>query len=148
VSTSRVLVDAGRATGRLGIVDGVLGTGGMVALVFAITRSADVGFRYVSTFVTLGLAALLLFAFVRSQAASRNPLLPLSLFRDRSRSGAYASMLLLAIGPMGVFYVITLYLQQVQHFSPLRTNRHPASRMTLLIVSRRTSYCRARAAML
>src|SRR3954451_4365940 len=45
----------------------------MVALVFAITRSADVGFRNVSTFVTLGLAALLLFAFVRSQAAKSKP---------------------------------------------------------------------------
>lgn len=30
-------------------------------------------------------------------------------------------MLLLAIGPMGTFYVITLYLQQVQQYSPLQT---------------------------
>ncbi|MDQ1058505.1 putative MFS family arabinose efflux permease [Arthrobacter globiformis] len=45
----------------------------------------------------------------------------LSLFRDRGRGGAYASMLLLAIGPMGTFYVITLYLQQVQQYSPLQT---------------------------
>ena len=47
--------------------------------------------------------------------------MPLSLFRDRNRAGAYATMLLLAIGPMGTFYVITLYLQQVQQFSPLQT---------------------------
>ena len=56
-----------------------------------------------------------------TQARSRHPLLPLSLFGDRNRAGAYLTMLLLAIGPMGTFYVITLYLQQVLQFTPLQT---------------------------
>ncbi|WIG17602.1 MFS transporter [Kocuria rosea] len=47
--------------------------------------------------------------------------MPLSLFRDRNRSGAYLTMLLVAVGPMGTFCVITLYLQQVLGFSPLGT---------------------------
>jgi predicted MFS family arabinose efflux permease len=42
-------------------------------------------------------------------------------FRNRNRTGAYLTMLLLAIGPMGTFYVITLHLQQVLGYSPLRT---------------------------
>jgi predicted MFS family arabinose efflux permease len=58
---------------------------------------------------------------VTTQSRSRNPLLPLSLVRDRNRAGSYLTMLLLAIGPMGTFYVITLHLQQIAGFTPLQT---------------------------
>jgi hypothetical protein len=53
-------------------------------------------------FRLLGVAALLLVAFVASQSRSRRPLLPLSLVRDRNRAGAYLIMLLMAIGPLHV----------------------------------------------
>ncbi|WP_447037257.1 MFS transporter [Streptomyces sp. DSM 118878] len=118
---SRSLVAAARHPGRVGTVGAVLGTGGMVALVYAITRFGEDGFTDPVALVLLAAAAVLLVAFVLTQARSAHPLVPLSLFRDRNRSGAYLTMLLLAIGPMGTFYVVTLYLQQVQEFSPLRT---------------------------
>lgn len=118
---SRTLLAAGRRPGRVGTVGAVLDTGGMVALVYAITRFGEDGFTDPVSLVLLAAAVVLLVAFVLTQARSASPLVPLSLFRDRNRSGAYLTMLLLAIGPMGTFYVVTLYLQQVQQFSPLRT---------------------------
>lgn len=118
---SRSLVAAGRHSGRLDVRGAVLGTGGMVALVYAITRFGEEGFADPVGLALIGAAVVLLAAFVAIQARSRTPLVPLGLFRDRSRAGAYASMLLLAIGPMGTFYVITLYLQQVQQYDPLQT---------------------------
>ncbi|CAL9667166.1 putative MFS-type transporter EfpA [Streptomyces sp. enrichment culture] len=118
---SRTLVAADRHPGRVGAVGAVLGTGGMVTLVYAITRFGEDGFTDPVALVLLAAAVVLLVAFVLTQARSSSPLVPLSLFKDRNRSGAYLTMLLLAIGPMGAFYVITLYLQQVQQFSPLRT---------------------------
>ncbi|MFP3712104.1 MFS transporter [Puerhibacterium sp. TATVAM-FAB25] len=117
---SRTLVAADRHRGRLGALGAALGTGGMVALVYAITRLGEDGFTDPVALVLLAAAAVLLAAFVLTQARSASPLLPLGLFRDRNRSGAYATMLLLAVGPMGTFYVITLYLQQVQQLSPLQ----------------------------
>lgn len=117
---SRTLVTADRHTKRLGVTGATLGTGGMVALVYAITRFGEDGFTDPIALLLLGAAAVLLVVFTLTQARSRNPLMPLSLFRDRNRSGSYLTMLLLAIGPMGSFYVITLYLQQVQQFSPLQ----------------------------
>lgn len=104
-----------------GILGAVLATGGMVALVYAITRFGEAGFTDLAALALFGASAVLLLAFTLTQARSKNPLVPLSLFRDRNRAGAYATMLLLAIGPMGTFYVVTLYLQQVQQFSPLQT---------------------------
>lgn len=118
---SRTLVSAGRHAGSLDVRGAVVGTGGMVALVYAITRFGEHGFTDPLGLGLVGAAALLLAAFIALQSRTSMPLVPLGLFRDRGRAGAYASMLLLAIGPMGSFYVITLYLQQVQHYSPLQT---------------------------
>jgi EmrB/QacA subfamily drug resistance transporter len=118
---SRTLVAAEPHQGRLGVADATLGTGGMVALVYALTRFGEDGITSTAGLILLLAAAALLAVFVRTQARSRNPLVPLSLFADRNRAGAYLTMLLLAIGPMGAFYVITLYLQQVAQLSPLRT---------------------------
>ncbi len=118
---TRTLVSADRHTGRLGGLGAALGTGGMVALVYAITRFGEDGFTDPLAYVLIAVAAALMVLFVLTQRSSRSPLIPLSLFQDRNRSGAYLTMLGLAIGPMGTFYVITLYLQQVAGFSPLRT---------------------------
>jgi EmrB/QacA subfamily drug resistance transporter len=118
---SRTLVEAEPHPGSLDVRGAVLGTGGMVALVYAITRFGEDGFTDPIGLGLIGAALVLLAAFIATQARSSTPLVPLSLFRDRGRAGAYASMLLLAIGPMGTFFVITLYLQQVQHYSPLQT---------------------------
>jgi EmrB/QacA subfamily drug resistance transporter len=118
---SRNLVEADRHPGTLDLRGAVLGTSGMVALVYAVTRFGEDGFTDRFGLGLIGAAVVLLAAFIATQTRSHTPLVPLSLFRDRGRAGAYASMLLLAIGPMGTFYVITLYLQQVQQYSALQT---------------------------
>jgi predicted MFS family arabinose efflux permease len=58
--------------------------------------------------------------FLRLQARGADPMLPLGLFRDRNRSGSYATMLFVGAGLMGTFYLLALHLQQVLGFSPLR----------------------------
>ncbi|GAA1133977.1 MFS transporter [Citricoccus alkalitolerans] len=118
---SRTLVSPERHTGRLGLLDGILGTAGMVSLVYAITRFGEDGLADPIAYTLVLGATVLLIAFVLIQRRSRAPLVPLSLFRDRNRAGAYLTMLGLAIGPMGILYIVTLYLQQVQQYSPLVT---------------------------
>lgn len=118
---SRTLVAAEPHAGRLGAVGAILGTGAMVTLVYAITRFGEEGFTDPIAYALVGVAAALILVFILTQRTSRDPLIPLSLFADRSRAGAYATMLGLAIGPMGTFYIITLYLQKVRDFSPLLT---------------------------
>jgi hypothetical protein len=48
-------------------------------------------------------------------------MLPLGLFGDRNTSGAYATMLFTGAGVMGTFYLMSLYMQQVLLFEPVRT---------------------------
>ncbi|AXK47229.1 MFS transporter [Brachybacterium saurashtrense] len=118
---TRTLVGADRHPGRLGTIDAILGTGGMVALVYAITRFGESGLADPLAIVLIATAAVMLTIFIAVQSRSRNPLVPLSLFRDRNRTGAYLTMLLMAIGPMGTFYILTLHLQQVEQYTPLMT---------------------------
>ncbi|MFE5117451.1 MFS transporter [Dietzia sp. NPDC055340] len=118
---TRTLASAGRHGGRLGGIGAALATAGMVSLVYAITRFGEDGLTDAVAYILIAVAVVLLAMFVRTQRSTNSPLVPLSLFDDHNRAGAYLTMLGLAIGPMGTFYVITLYMQQVAGFSPLRT---------------------------
>lgn len=118
---SRTLVAPDRHAGRLGAIGASLGTFGMVALVYAITRFGEQGLADPIAYSMIAVAVGLTLAFVLVQRSSRSPLVPLELFRDRNRSGAYLTMLGLAIGPMGILYIVTLYLQQVMEYAPLPT---------------------------
>jgi predicted MFS family arabinose efflux permease len=118
---TKVLVDAERHSGRLDVAGAITSTGGMGALVYAITRGGEHGWTNEITVAAFAVAAVLLPIFVFIQARSAQPLMPLRLFRDRNRTGSYLGMLLLAFGPMGTFYLLTLYMQHVLAYSPLQT---------------------------
>ena len=62
----------------------------------------------------------LLAAFVRIQARSSHPLLPLRVVLDRDRGGSFLAMVLAGAGMFGVFLFLTYYLQQNLEFSPIQ----------------------------
>ncbi|WP_375757544.1 MFS transporter [Corallococcus exercitus] len=118
---TRALVEGQRNRGRLDTVDALSGTGAMFALAYGITRGGEHGWDDALT-VAAFIAALVLGGFfVALQARRAHPMLPLGLFRDRNRSSSYATILFVGAGLMGTFYLLTLYLQEVLHFSPVRT---------------------------
>jgi MFS family permease len=70
--------------------------------------------------LTLGAISLaLLVAFVARESRARTPLIPLSIFRSRSISGANAIQALSVAGMFGVFFLGSLYLERVLGYSPL-----------------------------
>ena len=118
---TRRLVEADRHTGRLTAVSAALGTGAMASLVYAITRGGEYGWGDPGTLGFLGGAVVLLAVFLFVQSRAKDPLLPLHIFKNRSRSGAYLGMVLFASGPLGMFYLLNLYMQYVLDYSPMRT---------------------------
>lgn len=118
---SRILVDAERHKGRLDIAGTITGTAGIASLIYAITRGGEHGWTDGLTLGLFAAAAVLLPLFILIQARSAQPLLPLRLFKDRNRSGSYLGMLFIAFGPMGTFYLVTLYMQHILGYSPIRT---------------------------
>jgi EmrB/QacA subfamily drug resistance transporter len=96
-------------------------TGGLMLLVYALTRATSDGW---SSPVTLGLlagAAALVAAFVWIESRSRSPLLPLRIFRLRALSGANVTMALVGAVTSSEFLALTLYVQDVLHYSAVQT---------------------------
>jgi EmrB/QacA subfamily drug resistance transporter len=96
-------------------------TSGLMLLVYAMTRAATDGW---SSPVTLGLlagAAALVGAFVWIESRSRSPLLPLRIFRLRALSAANVTMLLVGAVTFSEFFVLTLYVQDVLHYSAVQS---------------------------
>ncbi|WP_181763931.1 MFS transporter [Streptomyces albidus (ex Kaewkla and Franco 2022)] len=115
------LTGSRRSAGRLDVPGAVIATVGLVSFVYAITRSSEAGWTDSITVACLAAALVLLALFVFIQARSSHPMMPLRLFRDRSRSGSYATMLLVGAGMLATFYFLTLYMQDVLGYSPVRT---------------------------
>ncbi|MFE7120342.1 MFS transporter [Streptomyces sp. NPDC057654] len=116
--TRRVRTEAGRQP--LDITGALLVTSGLVALVYGVVCfGGDGGAARGGWF--LGAASVLLALFLISQAKwARSPLVPLRIFSHRSVSSANAVMFGLGLGYLASPVLISLYLQNVRHFSPLR----------------------------
>ena len=94
-------------------------TGGLVALVYGIVRSAESGWGSGEVLGILALAAVLLVAFVLIESRSAEPLVRLSIFSVRTVRGANIAMFVVAAGLFSMFFFNTLYVQRVLGFSPI-----------------------------
>jgi EmrB/QacA subfamily drug resistance transporter len=94
---------------------------GVVAIVFAIVRTDVNGWGSAQTLVILaiGLALIGLFLVIEGRLASQ-PLMPLRIFNSRALSSANAIVFLLGAAMFAMWYFVSLYLQQVLHYSPLK----------------------------
>jgi EmrB/QacA subfamily drug resistance transporter len=118
---TRSLVEAERHPGRLDVPGAITGTGGLIALVYAITRGGEHGWTNGLTLISFVTAALLLGVFLLLQSRVSDPMMPLRMFKDRNRSGSYATMLLIGASMFATFYFLTLYMQLVLGYSAIRT---------------------------
>jgi len=102
----------------------VLGTAGLLAVVYGVVRSEPKGWGSgeVLTFLIGGVA--LLVAFVMVEARSKAPLVPLRLFRSRALSVSGASLALNGAGFLSMFFLTAIYLQQVRGDSALEAGVH------------------------
>ncbi|WP_434481923.1 MFS transporter [Streptomyces sp. NBC_01340] len=118
---TRTLVEAERHPGRLDVPGAITGTGGLIAVVYGITRGGEHGWTDGLTLASFAAAAVLLVAFLFLQGRTADPMMPLRLFKDRTRSGSYATMLFIGAGMFATFYFLTLYMQLILGYSPIRT---------------------------
>jgi EmrB/QacA subfamily drug resistance transporter len=96
-------------------------TGGLMLLVYALTRATTHGWGSGSTIALLGASGALIVGFLVIELRSRAPLLPLSIFRLRTLSGSNVTGLLLSASLFAQFFLLTLYMQQVLHYSAIKT---------------------------
>jgi EmrB/QacA subfamily drug resistance transporter len=96
-------------------------TGGLMLLVYALTRATQHGWATGTTIGLLVASGLLIAGFFVIELRSKAPLLPLGIFRLRTLSASNASGLLMGGAIFSQFFLLTLYMQEVLHYSALKT---------------------------
>ena len=122
----RVLGESERQRGRFDLPGAITGSLGLAALVYGLSSAATTpnGVSHwgdTKVIVSLVAAAVLLVAFGFIEVRSKYALLPIRVLRSRDRSGAYLVSLCVGTALFGMFFFLTLFVQNVLGYSPLRT---------------------------
>src|SRR6266487_2835675 len=96
-------------------------TGSMILLVYSISKAPEVGWGSGQTIGLLAAGIGLLAAFIVIETRVSAPLVPLRIFRLRTVTGANVVAVLLGAMVFSMFFLLTIYVQQVLHYSALKT---------------------------
>ncbi|GAA2818428.1 MFS transporter [Kitasatospora paracochleata] len=109
-----------RQEGTFDLPGALTSTLGLVTLVYGFIHAASDGWSSTPTLASFAVGAALLAAFVVIERRTARPITPLHLFRDRNRTGGLVMMLCLAAAMFGIFFYVTLFVQRVLGYSPLK----------------------------
>jgi EmrB/QacA subfamily drug resistance transporter len=96
-------------------------TGGLSAAVYAIVEAGDAGWGSTRTLAFFAVAVVLLGAFVAIERRAQSPLVPIAIFRLRTVLGANVAMLVVGAAMFGLFFFLSIYMQEVLGYSALET---------------------------
>ena len=116
-----VLAETPRSRGAFDLPGALLSTGGMTGLVYGFVRAAAHGWGDPGTLGSFAAGVALLAAFVVVENRAEEPITPLRLFADSSRTSANVARGLLFAGMFGLFFFLSQFLQDVLGYSSLRT---------------------------
>jgi EmrB/QacA subfamily drug resistance transporter len=128
--------DTGGERTRLDVAGATFATASVAALIFGLSEGQQQGFSATPAFGALLLALLFATAFVVVERTVASPMLPFGVFADRPRRAALAVVLMIGAVLAGYIYFITLFLQNVLHYSAVLTGVAlvPAT-VTVMVVS-------------
>jgi EmrB/QacA subfamily drug resistance transporter len=126
LAAPRVLGESARQRGRFDLPGAITATLGLSALVFGLSNAATSvnGVSHwgdTKVVVSLVASVVLLVSFAIIEWRSKHPLLPIRVLRSRNRSGSYLIMLCVGTALFGMFFFLTLFVQQVWGYSPLKS---------------------------
>jgi EmrB/QacA subfamily drug resistance transporter len=136
IAASFLLIDESKDTSEEQRLDlpGLLASGiGLFSLTYALIEGNSYGWTSPRIVGTFTVAVVALVTFVMLERHQRVPMLDLALFRNRTFAGANAVMLLVALAMFGVFFFVSLYMQNILGYSAVQAGAAFLP-MTLLIV--------------
>jgi EmrB/QacA subfamily drug resistance transporter len=137
---TRVLPESDRRRGRFDLPGAITGSLGIASLVYGLS-SAATSINGVShwgdtkVIVSLAAAAVLLTAFGIIETRSKHALMPIRVLRSRNRSGAYLISLCVGTALFGMFFFLTLFVQNVWGYDALRTGVSYLPMVGMILVS-------------
>jgi DHA2 family methylenomycin A resistance protein-like MFS transporter len=110
--------DDDRGTGRLDRAGVALGAVTLATATFAVIETGRAGLG-ITTGIAIAVAVFALVGFLRAERIAAEPMLPLTLFRRPAFSTANAIAAVMNLGTLGLLFLLTLFLQALQHRSAL-----------------------------
>jgi predicted MFS family arabinose efflux permease len=125
----RVLPESARQTGRFDLAGAITGSLGLGALVYGLSEAATsfANGQAIShwgdtkVMVSLVAAVVLLVSFGLIEARSKHALVPPRVLASRDRTGSYLLSLCIGTAMFGMFFFMTLFVQQVWGYSPVHS---------------------------
>jgi EmrB/QacA subfamily drug resistance transporter len=96
-------------------------TAGLMTLVYALVKATSYGWTSSKTLGLIGVSIVLLIAFVVNESLVKKPLIPLTIFKNRNLSASNLMQLPITASMFSVFFYLSIYEQQILHFSPVKT---------------------------
>ena len=119
----RFFDESERHTGWLDVPGAITGTGGLLAIVFGLSRAGDerYGWGDTTTVASLVVGVALLGLFLLVESRVEHPLMPFRIFRSKNRAAAFAVMMIVPAAMFAMFFFLSLFIQLVVGYSPLDT---------------------------
>jgi len=117
----RLLTETPARNGHFDVLGALTSMVGVGSLAYGFVSAATSGWTDSITIGALAVGVALLAVFVVLERRATEPITPLTLFADRSRSASYLARLFLTAGLFGMFFFLSQFLQDVLHYSPLET---------------------------
>ncbi len=122
LALTRMLLPHGkRHKGRVDYLGAFSITAALILLVYAIVTANDAGWSSLQTVSLLLTSTGLLGAFIMIQKRSREPLIPLRIFKTSNLLASNVVMALLGAAWIPMWFFLNLYLQQIQGYGPFES---------------------------
>jgi len=106
---------------RVDVLGAVTITSSLMSLVFALAKAAELGWGAAQTIIWFIVSAGMMAAFIINEMRVTHPLIRLGIFRRRNVTGGSIMQLLMPAAMFGMFFYVSIYLQQILGYSPLKT---------------------------
>jgi hypothetical protein len=116
----KYVAESPKNPGKFDLIGAVASALGMTGVVFGLVRTADHGWGDAVALISLAVGVLLLIAFILVERGAAQPIMPLGLFADRSRTGAYIGLLLVPMVTLSMQFLLVQFVQVVSGFNPLQ----------------------------
>ncbi len=118
----RFLEESDPHPGRLDVPGALTGTFGLLAIVFGLTRAGNPAYGWENSWTLTSLVAgvALMTAFIVIETRVEHPLLPFRIFANQTRAASFLAFMLMPAAMFSMFFFLSLFIQNVMGYSPLR----------------------------
>lgn len=119
----RFFEESERHRGELDVPGAITGTLGLLGIVYGLSRAGDsqYGWGDTWTLTSLAVGAVLLVVFAVIESRVEHPLLPIRIFASQTRAASFLAMALMPAAMFAMFFFLSLFVQNVMGYSPLKT---------------------------